>query len=93
MLSKASRDNCILNGFTTLAFSNDYSPIAYLLLGDITFGNVAEVLPFQETFDAFDLQGRYLLEALENSVAFYNDSRFWGRFLQISGNGNKNASK
>ncbi|KAJ8023884.1 5'-nucleotidase [Holothuria leucospilota] len=55
--------------------------------GDVTFGNVAEVLPFQETFDAFDLQGRYLLEALENSVAFYNDSRFWGRFLQMSGNG------
>lgn len=53
--------------------------------GVITIADVTAVLPFQGTFDVFDLQGKYLLEALENSVYYYNDTSLWGRFLQVSG--------
>ncbi|KAJ8023885.1 5'-nucleotidase [Holothuria leucospilota] len=52
--------------------------------GVITIADVTAVLPFQGTFDVFDLQGKYLLEALENSVYYYNDTSLWGRFLQVS---------
>ncbi|KAJ8023887.1 5'-nucleotidase [Holothuria leucospilota] len=53
--------------------------------GDITVGDITNVLPFQATFDLFDLEGRYLLEALENSVSVYHTNSGTGRFLQFSG--------
>ncbi|XP_071831452.1 snake venom 5'-nucleotidase-like isoform X2 [Apostichopus japonicus] len=53
--------------------------------GSIIVGDVTAVLPFQGTFGLFDLEGRYLLEALENSVYHYGDASLSGRFLQMSG--------
>lgn len=43
--------------------------------GEITIGYVTAVLPFQGTFDGF---GRFLLDAFENSVYYYNDTSLWG---------------
>ena len=54
-------------------------------IGPVTFGDIITILPFGGTDDVFDLEGRYLLEALESSVADYGDQSLSGRFLQFSG--------
>ena len=54
-------------------------------LGDVTLGDVQLVLPFSNTMDVLDLQGKYLREALEISVSEYNPDDPHGRFLQMSG--------
>ncbi len=41
------------------------------------------VIPFGNTVDTIELEGRYVKEMLENSVAEYGN--FDGRFLQMSG--------
>ena len=53
--------------------------------GDVTLGDVQLVLPFSNTMDVLDLQGKYLREALEISVSEYNPDDPHGRFLQMSG--------
>ncbi|XP_072021463.1 snake venom 5'-nucleotidase-like [Amphiura filiformis] len=53
--------------------------------GDVTFGDVTTVLPFGSTVDTVELEGRYVKEMLENSVAEYSPVDLPGRFLQMSG--------
>ncbi|PIK48687.1 putative 5'-nucleotidase [Apostichopus japonicus] len=53
--------------------------------GQITVGDVIRVLPFGNTNDIFELQGRYLLEVLEHSVARYDPVIHPGEFLQYAG--------
>lgn len=53
--------------------------------GEITIGEVNSVLPFLNTNDVVELEGKYLLEALEHSVSNYDPIALPGRFLQFSG--------
>ncbi|XP_014218115.1 apyrase [Copidosoma floridanum] len=58
-----------------------------ILPGPITYGDVATVQPFDNTWDVVELKGEDLRTTLEESVAFSkNPKQFWGvRFLQWSG--------
>ncbi len=51
--------------------------------GNITMGNVLEVLPFGNTITRIDLTGQQLQEALENGVSLAEQEE--GRFPQIAG--------
>lgn len=53
--------------------------------GEITVGDVLEVLPFNNTFVIFELSGADLVAALENSVSRVEATEGTGRFLQVSG--------
>ncbi|XP_072041088.1 snake venom 5'-nucleotidase-like [Amphiura filiformis] len=51
--------------------------------GEIRFSDVKEVLPFSNTFDTVELEGRYVREILEHAASAVD--RISGRFLQVSG--------
>lgn len=51
--------------------------------GDISLGNVMEVLPFQNLLVAIDITGGQLITALENGVSSVEEEA--GRFPQIAG--------
>ena len=55
--------------------------------GSITLEDVMTVLPFRNTIDLIEIQGKYLLEAFEFAVDGYDPNGFHtaGKFLQISG--------
>lgn len=53
--------------------------------GKITLGQVVEAFPFNNTVATFELQGKYLLEALEHSLSRVSAQGGTGRFLQMSG--------
>ncbi|KAK3097870.1 hypothetical protein FSP39_014021 [Pinctada imbricata] len=53
--------------------------------GTITVGQVIEVQPFRNTVEIIKLQGIYLRQALEYSVAGLNPTDPNGKFLQYSG--------
>lgn len=53
--------------------------------GDITIGDIANVLPFGNTVDVLELRGIHLLEALENAVIMFDLDTLDGRFLQVAG--------
>ncbi|KXJ74404.1 hypothetical protein RP20_CCG013766 [Aedes albopictus] len=55
--------------------------------GDINFGNVLDVLPYENYLECVELRGDYLLEVLEQSVAaaFDGDRFFAADMLQVSG--------
>ncbi|XP_072042370.1 snake venom 5'-nucleotidase-like [Amphiura filiformis] len=50
--------------------------------GNITYHDLVNVLPFGNTLDIVDLEGRYIREMLEHSAAGYYTS---GQFLQMAG--------
>ncbi|XP_072041639.1 snake venom 5'-nucleotidase-like isoform X2 [Amphiura filiformis] len=50
--------------------------------GAILYREITSVFPFANTYDALQLEGRYVREMLEHSVANYPTS---GAFLQVSG--------
>uniref|UniRef100_A0A182JMY7 Apyrase n=1 Tax=Anopheles atroparvus TaxID=41427 RepID=A0A182JMY7_ANOAO len=49
--------------------------------GQLTYDDLATAVPFEDTVDSFDLEGRYLLEALEHSASRYGTSDM----MQVSG--------
>ncbi|MTI18855.1 multifunctional 2',3'-cyclic-nucleotide 2'-phosphodiesterase/5'-nucleotidase/3'-nucleotidase [Rhodobacteraceae bacterium RKSG542] len=51
--------------------------------GEVTMGEVLTVLPFQNTLATFDLEGRYIKEAIENGLSKLEDGA--GRFAQVAG--------
>ncbi|MDZ8141136.1 MAG: 5'-nucleotidase C-terminal domain-containing protein, partial [Nostoc sp. DedQUE04] len=51
--------------------------------GNVTLGQVLEVLPFGNTITRLDLTGTQLKQALENGVSKIEDGE--GRFLQVAG--------
>ncbi|KAJ8023877.1 5'-nucleotidase [Holothuria leucospilota] len=53
--------------------------------GTIRTGDVTTALPFMDTFDMVELNGRHLMEALERSVESIDAVRLPGYFLQVSG--------
>ena len=54
-----------------------------MFIGDILFSDVQQVLPFGNTFDAVEIEGRYIKEMLEHSVSSLPVGA--GRFLQVAG--------
>jgi 5'-nucleotidase / UDP-sugar diphosphatase len=52
--------------------------------GNITFGDLIQVIPFSNTVDMFELEGKDIRAALENSVIFDEDEKRYN-FLQPSG--------
>ncbi|WP_310620934.1 bifunctional metallophosphatase/5'-nucleotidase [Flexibacterium corallicola] len=51
--------------------------------GDVTMGEVLTVLPFLNTLSTFQLQGQYVVEALENGFSKVEEGA--GRFPQVGG--------
>ncbi|XP_072042368.1 snake venom 5'-nucleotidase-like [Amphiura filiformis] len=51
--------------------------------GEILFSEVKDVLPFSNTFDTLELEGRYVREVLEHAASAVEQTS--GRFLQVSG--------
>ena len=55
------------------------------LSGQISIGNVLEVLPYGNTIATFELKGADLLSALESGVSLYHAESGTGRFPQVAG--------
>ncbi len=78
-------------GQTQIAIFNGGSVYAPILKGDITYADEQMAFPLgYNTFWTFNLQGKYILSALENSVSLgtnrsLNINQGIGRFLQVSG--------
>lgn len=68
---------------TQVALMNGGGIRSSIKAGDITVGNVLEVLPFGNRLVAMDLKGSDLLAALENGVSQVNEGA--GRFPQVAG--------
>eukprot|EP00057_Strongylocentrotus_purpuratus_P020076 XP_011674550.1 PREDICTED: 5'-nucleotidase [Strongylocentrotus purpuratus] len=68
-----------------IALMNAGSIRASISQGDITIGDIANVLPFGNTVDVLELRGIHLLEALENAVIMFDLDTLDGRFLQVAG--------
>ena len=75
------------NDGVQIAIENGGGIRASIEAGDVTLGQVMEVLPFGNTLATFGLTGADLLAALENGVsrAENPDNEGTGRFPQVSG--------
>ena len=75
------------NDGTQIAIENGGGLRASIEAGDVTMGNVLEVLPFGNTMATFGLKGSDLLLALESGVgrAENPDNEGTGRFPQVAG--------
>ena len=72
---------------TQIAIMNGGGIRSSISAGDISVGDVLQVLPFGNTVATFGLKGEYVLAALENGVsrAENPDNEGTGRFPQVSG--------
>jgi len=68
---------------TQIAIQNGGGIRASIPAGDVSMGQVLEVLPFGNTIVDMDLTGAQILEALENGVSRVEDVE--GRFPQVAG--------
>jgi 5'-nucleotidase / UDP-sugar diphosphatase len=66
-----------------IAFQNGGGLRAPILEGEVTMGDVMETLPFGNTIATFELQGIYVMAALENGARLYPSAN--GGFAQVSG--------
>lgn len=67
----------------TIAFQNGGGLRSSIDAGEVTFGEVLSVLPFQNTLSTFEAKGSTILAALENGVSQIEDGA--GRFPQVAG--------
>jgi 5'-nucleotidase/UDP-sugar diphosphatase len=72
---------------TQIAFENGGGVRAGIQAGNVSLGNVLEVLPFGNTLATFELSGADVWAALENGVSRAEDpaNEGTGRFAQIAG--------
>ncbi len=72
---------------TQIAFENGGGIRASIPAGEVSLGNVLEVLPFGNTIATFELKGEDVLAALENGVsrAENPENEGTGRFAQVAG--------
>jgi 5'-nucleotidase/UDP-sugar diphosphatase len=72
---------------TQIAFENGGGVRASIQAGNVSLGNVLEVLPFGNTLATFELAGADVWAALENGVsrAENPDNEGTGRFAQVAG--------
>jgi 2',3'-cyclic-nucleotide 2'-phosphodiesterase (5'-nucleotidase family) len=85
-LGNAVADSMLLAASETgasMALVNGGGIRASIPAGDISLGDVLEVLPFHDPLVAIDITGGQLVAALENSVSMVEEEG--GRFLQIAG--------
>ncbi len=68
-----------------IGFQNGGGIRASIEAGDITVGDVLDVLPFNNTFVIFELSGADIIAALENGVSHVELTEGTGRFMQVSG--------
>ena len=68
-----------------VALQNGGGIRATIPAGEVTYGQILEVLPFGNTVSTFELSGEDLLAALENGVSRVGADSGTGRFLQVSG--------
>ncbi len=66
-----------------IAFQNGGGLRAALNTGEVTMGDVMEVLPFGNVITLFQLKGEYVIAALENGMSRYPAAN--GGFAQVSG--------
>jgi 2',3'-cyclic-nucleotide 2'-phosphodiesterase (5'-nucleotidase family)/subtilisin family serine protease len=66
-----------------IAFQNGGGLRAPILTGPITMGDVLETLPFGNAIATFQLEGQYVIAALENGARLYPSAN--GGFAQVSG--------
>ncbi|UWQ59847.1 5'-nucleotidase/apyrase family protein [Leisingera caerulea] len=67
----------------TIAIANSGGIRSSLDAGEVTMGEVLTILPFQNTLSTFQIDGKTLVEALENGVSQVEDVK--GRFPQVAG--------
>ncbi len=68
-----------------IAFHNGGGIRASIEVGEVTVGDVLDVLPFNNTFFIFELSGVDIINALENGVSHVELTEGTGRFMQVSG--------
>ena len=68
-----------------IAIQNGGGIRASIEAGEVTKGQVLQVLPFQNTMATFFVPGSAIKDALENSVKQYDDPAATGRFAQVAG--------
>jgi len=77
ILWKTAPDN------TVIAIQNGGGIRASIPPGDVTMGQILEVLPFGNQIVDLDLTGEQIIAALENGVSQYEETK--GRFPQVGG--------
>jgi len=72
---------------TQIAIINGGSFRSSIVQGDITLGNILEVLPFSNTISTFEIKGSDVIAALENGVSRAHSAvnEGTGRFPQVAG--------
>ncbi|XP_055549436.1 apyrase-like [Wyeomyia smithii] len=65
----------------SIGITNDGGMRTSLQKGSLTYDDLVTAVPYENTVDTFDLEGKYLWEALEYSAGRHNSADF----LQISG--------
>jgi 5'-nucleotidase len=68
-----------------IALTNGGGIRSTISIGNITIGNVREVLPFDNTVARVDVTGAQLIAALENGVSRVGGASGTGRFAQVAG--------
>ena len=53
--------------------------------GDIEVGDLDDIFRYGNTIDTLEIEGKYLLQALEKSVSEYYEVPEHGRFLHFTG--------
>ena len=86
LIADAMIANTVVDG-TQIAMMNGGGIRAGIKVGDVSLGDVLQVLPFGNTIATFGLKGEYVLAMLENGVsrAENPDNEGTGRFPQVSG--------
>ncbi|XP_058453625.1 apyrase-like [Malaya genurostris] len=67
--------------YASIGITNDGGIRTSLQKGNLTYDDIVTAVPYENTMDTFDLEGRYLWEALEYSASRHNSADF----LQVSG--------
>ncbi|XP_052863804.1 apyrase-like [Anopheles cruzii] len=67
--------------YASIGITNDGGLRTSLSVGTLTYEDLVSAIPYENTIDTFELQGQYLLEALEYSASRYNTADV----LQFSG--------
>ncbi|KAI0222471.1 Apyrase [Lamellibrachia satsuma] len=70
---------------TSTALVNGGSIRANIQPGNVSVEDVMQAMPFRNYIMSVDMEGRHIIEMLEQSVKDYNPRELHGKFLQMSG--------
>ncbi|KAK5647202.1 hypothetical protein RI129_002094 [Pyrocoelia pectoralis] len=73
--------------YATIAFTNPGGIRTSIPAGEITFNDLMQVIPFENTIDVGEIKGKYIAALLEQSASSFNNYRTRSRWhiLQASG--------